>query len=81
MNHKLEQLRKRIEQCEICRTNPIKNPLPHDPKPVIRISKTARICVAGQAPGTRVHKTGIPFNDPSGDRLRDWMGISREKIL
>ena len=80
MNQKLEQLRMRIEQCKICQINPIKNPLPHDPKPVIRVSETARICVAGQAPGTRVHKTGIPFNDPSGDRLRGWMGISREKF-
>lgn len=41
------------------------------------MSATARICIAGQAPGLRVHESGIPFNDPSGDRLRDWMGIDR----
>jgi uracil-DNA glycosylase len=44
----------------------------------LRVSATARLLVASQAPGTRVHKTGLPFNDPSGDRLRDWMGVSRE---
>ncbi len=52
--------------------------LPLGPRPVLRASATARILVAGQAPGIRVHETGIPFNDPSGDRLRDWMGIDRE---
>ncbi len=44
----------------------------------MRASKTARLVIAGQAPGTRVHKTGIPFNDPSGDRLRDWLGVDRD---
>jgi len=43
---------------------------------VLRVSASARICVCGQAPGTRVHASGIPFNDPSGDRLRDWMGVT-----
>ncbi len=41
-------------------------------------SSTARLLIAGQAPGTRVHESGIPFNDPSGDRLRDWLGIGRD---
>jgi uracil-DNA glycosylase len=49
-----------------------------EPNPVVRVSSTARILVAGQAPGMRVHKTGLPFNDPSGDRLRNWMGIDRD---
>lgn len=52
--------------------------LPLGPRPVLRATATARILVAGQAPGIRVHETGIPFNDPSGDRLRVWMGIDRE---
>jgi uracil-DNA glycosylase len=52
--------------------------LPHEPRPVFRASLTATICVAGQAPGTRVHASGIPFTDPSGDRLREWMGIGPE---
>jgi len=42
---------------------------------VLRVSATATICVAGQAPGTRVHASGMPFSDPSGDRLREWMGV------
>ncbi|MSP87860.1 MAG: uracil-DNA glycosylase family protein [Alphaproteobacteria bacterium] len=49
--------------------------LPLGPRPVLRASVTARLLIVGQAPGTRVHATGIPFNDPSGDRLRDWLGI------
>ena len=52
-------------------------PLPHEPRPVLHISDTARICIAGQAPGARVHASGLPFDDRSGDRLRDWMGIDR----
>ncbi len=52
--------------------------MPHEPRPVIRGQASARICIAGQAPGTRVHASGIPFDDPSGDRLRNWMGIDRE---
>ena len=53
-------------------------PLPHEPRPVLRESATARVLIAGQAPGTRVHKSGMPFTDPSGDRLRDWMGVEPE---
>jgi uracil-DNA glycosylase len=53
-------------------------PLPHEPRPVVRISTSARLLVASQAPGTRVHQTGLPFNDPSGDRLREWMNVSRD---
>lgn len=43
---------------------------------MLRVSATARIAIAGQAPGTRVHRSGLPFTDPSGDRLRDWMGVT-----
>lgn len=52
--------------------------LPLDPRPVFQIHESACILIAGQAPGRTVHETGIPFNDPSGDRLRTWLGISRE---
>ncbi len=45
---------------------------------MFRVSSTARLLIAGQAPGTRVHETGIPWNDQSGDRLRDWLGLGRE---
>ena len=49
----------------------------HDPRPVVRVRKETRILVCGQAPGRRVHESGLPFDDPSGDRLRRWMGIDR----
>jgi uracil-DNA glycosylase len=64
-----------IARCRICVETPDGPPLPHDPRPVCVLSATARILVAGQAPGTRVHASGRPFTDPSGDRLRRWMGI------
>ena len=61
-----------VRACEICK--------PHlllGPRPVFQIGQTARILVVGQAPGRRVHETGIPFNDASGERLRSWMGVDR----
>ena len=74
----LTTLAKRIGECRICVEKPLKTPLPHEPRPVVRLSTTARLCIAGQAPGLRVHESGIPFDDRSGDRLREWMGIDRE---
>ena len=59
--------------CRLCAAD-----LPLGPRPVLRARATARIMIVGQAPGTRVHASGIPFNDPSGDRLRAWLGIDRE---
>ena len=59
--------------CTLCKSH-----LPHGPRPVFQVHPNARILIAGQAPGIRVHETGIPFNDPSGERLRAWMGVSRE---
>ena len=64
-----------IGACRICRDSPAGKPLPHEPRPVFRVSETARVCIASQAPGTRVHASGTPFTDPSGDRLRTWLGI------
>jgi uracil-DNA glycosylase len=52
--------------------------LPLGPRPVFRVSATARLLIIGQAPGTKVHLTGIPWNDPSGDRLRAWLEMPRE---
>lgn len=66
-------LEKSIRACELCVAH-----LPLGPRPIFQISRSARILVAGQAPGRRVHETGIPFNDPSGQRLREWMGLDRE---
>lgn len=52
--------------------------LPLGPRPVLRVSTTARLLIIGQAPGTKVHATGIPWNDPSGERLRGWLSMDRE---
>ncbi|WP_234835443.1 uracil-DNA glycosylase family protein, partial [Sinorhizobium meliloti] len=51
--------------------------LPHEPRPVAVLSASARILIAGQAPGLRVHESGLPFNDASGDRLRQWLSVDR----
>ena len=76
----LKEIEAAIRNCRICEQAPIKTPLPHEPRPVIQVSGTARICIAGQAPGLRVHESGIPFDDRSGDRLREWMGIDRAQF-
>lgn len=77
---KLERLVGDIQACRICIESPRNRPLPHEPRPVLRVSHSARICVAGQAPGTRVHASGMPFTDPSGERLRDWMGVTPDEF-
>jgi uracil-DNA glycosylase len=80
MTRDLERLLSDIRRCRHCVETPDARPLPHEPRPVFQISSTARICIAGQAPGTRVHDSGVPFTDPSGDRLREWMGVSDEQF-
>ncbi len=74
----LERLALRIRACRICVENPLGAPLPHEPRPVMQVSATARILIAGQAPGTRVHASGRPFTDPSGVRLRTWLNMPEE---
>lgn len=77
----LDALRRAIAACRICRDCPaggLQNRLPHEPRPVAIISSRARILIAGQAPGLKVHQTGLPFNDASGDRLRQWLGVDRD---
>ncbi len=69
-----------IRACRVCRDTPRGAALPHEPRPVLRVSETARICICSQAPGTRVHASGAPFTDPSGDRLRAWMGVTPEEF-
>ena len=72
-----------IAACRICRDAPIGGPanaLPHEPRPVCVASSSAPILIAGQAPGTRVHQSGRPFTDPSGDRLRDWLGVDEAQF-
>lgn len=77
---KLDRLVSDIRACRVCIETPRNKPLPHEPRPVLRVSRTARICIVGQAPGTRVHASGTPFTDPSGDRLRDWMGVTPDEF-
>jgi uracil-DNA glycosylase len=69
----LPELLDEIRACRACAGE-----LPHEPRPVVRVRPTTRLLIAGQAPGRRVHESGLPFDDPSGDRLRDWLGVDRE---
>lgn len=71
----LEEIVKEIAACRICRDSREGKPLPHEPRPVLQPSSTARILIASQAPGVRVHASGKPFTDPSGERLRKWLGM------
>lgn len=76
----LDALRMAVAACRICRDNPARGAeyrLPHEPRPVAVISSAARILIAGQAPGLRVHESGLPFDDASGNRLRQWLGVTR----
>lgn len=70
----------RIRACRVCVEAPRGAPLPHEPLPVLWVSATAAILVASQAPGTKVHASGRPFTDASGDRLRQWMGVSDDEF-
>jgi uracil-DNA glycosylase len=69
----LDKLLSEVRACTICEPY-----LPNGARPVLQLHPDAKILIAGQAPGRRVHASGIPFDDPSGDRLRDWMGVSKE---
>ncbi len=65
-----------LRACRICRDSPLYGPpLPQEPRPIVQGTASARLCIASQAPGTRAHRTGIPFMDPSGVRLRAWLGL------
>lgn len=70
-----EQLARQVRACRICVDHPLKTPLPHPPRPVFQEGWRAPILIAGQAPGVRVHASGRPFTDPSGERLRAWLGV------
>lgn len=73
MSAKIRSLLAEVRSCRICAEH-----LPLGPRPVVVPKLRARVLIIGQAPGTRVHETGIPWNDRSGDRLRDWMGVDRD---
>ncbi len=74
----VDALRRDIRACRICRDQPIGSPLEREPNPVFVLSDTARICIAGQAPGNLADRSGRPFTDPSGVRLRAWMGVGED---
>jgi uracil-DNA glycosylase len=69
----LAQLLSQIRNCRLCEGH-----LPLGPRPVLRARATARLLIVGQAPGTKVHASGIPWDDPSGNRLRQWLGIDAD---
>lgn len=69
-----------IRACRLCADRFTATETAHEPRPIAWFQPTARILIAGQAPGARVHASGKPFDDPSGDRLRDWMGVSPEQF-
>lgn len=69
----LPSLLEKVRACTLCSEH-----LSLGARPVLQIHASARILIVGQAPGRKAHETGVPFNDASGDRLRSWLGISRE---
>ena len=71
----MTQLHRDIAACRICAEH-----LPHGPRPVVQFSATSRVLIIGQAPGSKVHASGIPWDDDSGERLRDWTGLSPERF-
>ena len=71
-------LLKDIRQCTACMHS--EPPLPVTPRPVVQATRSSKIRIIGQAPGTKVHESGLPFTDASGDRLRDWMGVTSEEF-
>jgi uracil-DNA glycosylase len=72
---RLQSLLAEIRACRACEAH-----LPHGPRPVLQVGRLARVLVVGQAPGARVHASGVPWDDKSGERLRDWMGIDAERF-
>lgn len=71
----MEQLLKEISKCQVCASS-----LPHGIRPVVSANVGSRIAIIGQAPGSVVHRTGIPWDDKSGDRLREWLGVSKPQF-
>ncbi|MBM3525559.1 MAG: uracil-DNA glycosylase family protein, partial [Alphaproteobacteria bacterium] len=72
MSAALERAIRKAKACRLCAGT-----LPHAPRPVLRAKPDARLLIISQAPGTKVHTSGLPFDDASGDRLRDWLGVDR----
>lgn len=75
MTASLDQLLAEIEACRVCAEQ-----LGHEPRPVVQVGSGARIAIIGQAPGRRVHESGVPWDDPSGRTLRSWLGLTDEQF-
>jgi uracil-DNA glycosylase len=75
MDETLADLLARIRACTHCAAM-----LPHGPRPVVQAGDGARLAIIGQAPGRKVHETGVPWDDASGDRLRAWLGLTRAQF-
>jgi uracil-DNA glycosylase len=71
----LPALLEEIRACRACAGE-----FEHEPRPVVRVTASTRLLICGQAPGRRVHESGLPFDDPSGERLRGWMGVDRARF-
>ena len=74
----IDRLKSQIRACTLCSDRFAQTASAHQPRPVVWFRPRARLLIAGQAPGARVHASGRPFTDPSGDRLRDWLGIDEQ---
>lgn len=70
MTSKLDLALAEIRRCDVCAAH-----LPHAPRPVVQAARGARVVIVGQAPGSKVHESGVPWRDQSGDRLREWTGL------
>lgn len=71
----MDNLLKEIRKCSVCSGH-----LPNPPRPIVRASEQSAILIVGQAPGRRVQETGVPWDDPSGDTLREWLGVTKEEF-
>ncbi len=72
-SRRFARLLREVRACRVCEAH-----LPNPPKPILLAAASATLMIVGQAPGRKVHETGIPWNDPSGDRLREWLKLERE---
>lgn len=72
VSHNTNELQAKIRACQVC------DNLPLGPRPIVQFSGTSKLLIVGQAPGRITHEKGIPFDDPSGDRLRTWLGLERQ---
>ena len=69
----MQELIKEVQVCTVCRSY-----LPLEPRPILSVGENAKVMIIGQAPGTKAHETRTPWNDQSGNRLREWMNIDRK---